>query len=209
VSDSVNSPATGNPADGVSPAVRVLGDPQGLDACFTQPANTPQVRFSEELLEAILDLYLTGMPLYKIASEPGMPATTTLWRWLRDHPSFRDRVTATRKIRAMQHEEQALAVADPHLSKDEVPAARLAHDAHRWAAEVNDPETYGKRNIIQGDASKPIVFKVVSHIPESVQDELEKPPLTVKEVIRPDIEVTPTPAEVGYPTDDPEPPGAA
>jgi hypothetical protein len=136
---------------------------------------------SEEMIEEILDYYLAGMPLYKVATLPGMPSQGTIWRWLRDHPTFRERINACRRIRAMQHEEQAIAVAiDPGLGKDDVPAARLAHDAHRWASEVNDPETYGKRTTIQGDASKPIVFKVVSHIPESEQDRLDKAPAPVE-----------------------------
>lgn len=171
-------------------------DPAGLDPCFTQPERAPAIRFSEEIVEAILDLYLQGMPLYKIAAMEGMPCQGTVWKWMRDMPHFRERITACRRIRAMQHEEQALAVADPNLGKDEVPAARLAHDAHRWAAEVNDPEVYGKRTTIQGDATKPIVFKVISHIPESEQDRLDKAPAEVSK-------------DIIIPADDPEPPEAA
>lgn len=53
-------------------------------------------------------------------------------------------------------------------------------DTYKWAAEVNNPEQFGKRTKVVGDASNPVVFvidtgirrdeKVVETIQEKIPD---------------------------------------
>lgn len=129
-------------------------------------AREPSVFYSPELAEKIYELYVSGMALYKISRVQGMPSYGSILRWYKDNKDFRSLLEGGRALRALHHEEQALKAAEEPTSKDDVPAARLKFDAHVWAAEVHDPSKYGKKTTVQGDPNRPIVFQIVTGVPE-------------------------------------------
>ncbi len=134
------------------------------------------VPYSAELATRILDFYVSGESFAKIARRPGMPAVKDIYRWHRDCADFQEEVKKARITRALAAEEKAHAIAETaeSLDKDHVPGARLAYDIHRWGAEVNDPATYGKKTQISGDQTRPIVFQIISRIPEPEETPVEK-----------------------------------
>jgi hypothetical protein len=163
-----------------------------LEPCFQAPRTYPVI--NDEVQTYIVDLFTEGHSLRKIAAMEGSPTEAQIYRLYRDNEVFRERIQKARITRALQAEEaiEELGETAASLGKDDVPGARLAFDIHRFRAEVNDPATYGKKQTIQGDMQRPIVFQFVSHIPE--QEPAPK---------LPDIEVTPIPEE-GTNDEDPE-----
>jgi hypothetical protein len=150
---------------------RSLNDTRALEPGFAPaPYASP---INEETQTLIIDLYTEGKSLAAIAREPGMPAASAIYKLHRDNEFFRERLSAARITRALQLEEEILALGDKaeSLDKDAAPGARLAFDIKRFGAEVNDPATYGKKTTVQGDGQRPIVFQFVSHIPEALPKE--------------------------------------
>lgn len=135
----------------------------------------PQVRYSDELAEYIVDRYIEGESLSKIAKTDGMPSYTAILNWTKNNDVFRKMMDGARAARALNFEDKALSAADEVLDmedKDRAAVARLRFDAFKWGAEVNDPAQYGKKTTISGDASKPIVFQIVTGVPAPEEKEV-------------------------------------
>lgn len=122
--------------------------------------------YTPELADKILGWYIEGNTMAAIARKSEMPAYSTLINWARTHDEFRRKLQAAREVRALHFEDAALEAGTERPSKDDVPGARLAFDAYKWAAEVNDPSRYGKKTTISGDSEKPLTFIIHTGFPE-------------------------------------------
>jgi transposase-like protein len=129
--------------------------------------------YSDEMKEKILNMYVEGMSLVKIAAEDGMPSYGTILRWVKDKDDFRKEFESARLARALHFEEKAIEAAEDTTHKDDVPAQRLKFDAYKWGAEVNDASRYGKKTVVEGNASKPIVFQINTGIPQGQIPDVE------------------------------------
>lgn len=147
--------------------------------------------FTDELADLIVDQYVGGASLTKIGASAGMPHYGTILRWMHTNDRFREKMRAAAEVRALHFFEQALQAGAPvnedgqiiPYGKDEVPAARLAHEALKWAAEVHDPGRYGKKVAVAGDSLNPFQIIVSTGIPApkdavqlNEQGLLESPP---------------------------------
>lgn len=121
--------------------------------------------YSPDLAERILDRYISGTSLHKLAQDPGMPSYATLLRWVKDHPEFAPEFEKARLLRAVHFEEKAIQAAESATSPQDTPAERLRYDAYRWAAEVSDGARYGKKVTHSGDPDRPIIFQVTTGVP--------------------------------------------
>lgn len=133
---------------------------------------TPIVYFTPEIAESIALRYLEGESLLSISRDPAVPSYATILKWARDNDGFRNQLKNARQLRALHMEEMALQVAEATEDKDDVPAAKLKVDTYKWVAEVSDPDTYGKKTTVQGNASAPIMIVVKTGVPDA-DDEQE------------------------------------
>lgn len=120
--------------------------------------------YSEVLAETLLELYVAGVPLPKIAEHRDMPCYTTMLRWLTDHPEFKRKFEAARLLRAIHFEQVALDAACSASDKEDVPAARLKFDAFKWGAEVNDAARYKKQ--VATEQTHRVQFTIVTGVPD-------------------------------------------
>ena len=149
------------------------------------------IPYSDALATEILDHYMDGLTLKEITKLPGMPPDKQLRRWLANHEGFRSRVQSARATKALLHEERALYLAERAVAEapqeQHVAAHRLGFDAHKWAAEINDPARYGKKTTIQGDPDRPIQFIVSTGFPapnaSQTHPELGSDGLIIKEAV--------------------------
>ena len=58
--------------------------------------------------------------------------------------------------------EAAIETAEGVRDKDDVPAAKLLVDTYKWAAEVNDPATYGKKVAHSGEVNGNVTLQVIT-----------------------------------------------
>ena len=171
----------------------------------TDSKSISQIPYSLNLAQRIVNYALEGLSLRKIALKGEMPAYTTLLRWSKEHPEFSKMFAAARKARALHYEESAIAVAENTHDKDEVPAARLLVETYKWAAEVNDPEIYGKKIAHSGDAGgAQVVLNVVTGFgpPNKWQTPPKLKPDGTIDVEATDYEVSDGPSEQRSPKDD-------
>lgn len=119
----------------------------------------------------------SGLPLVAIANKDGLPSAETLYSWKKHHPDFALAMKEAREYSAEAYAYKALQVSEglkkmqedtegnlievtlPY-NKDEVAGAKLQVDTFKWMAEKMDPETYGNRTKISGDADQPLTIIV-------------------------------------------------
>lgn len=124
--------------------------------------------YSPEIGSRILDLYMSGMSLAEIARQAGLPGYQTILKWSKDSSKFAAEFERARQARAIYFEDQVAQIATgAPASKDEVAGERLRFDALVKVAEWGDPNRFGKKVTVAGDQSRPIVFKVVTGVPDN------------------------------------------
>lgn len=197
-----------NPTAEILPPVTIGGVPDVM-----APTKSIFIKYSPEVVDSIVQQFIAGVPLYKIAGQDGMPSYTTLLRWVQSREEFREALQAARIARALHFEDAALRSAgepDSPLDKDDVPGQRLKFDAMKWAAEVNNPVVYGRKTIVEGNVDKPLVLVVKTGVPDPTG--MQKPPelnIDGTVVLPPERkdEARNREVEDGVVTQDPVPPG--
>jgi hypothetical protein len=66
------------------------------------------VYYSPALAREICDQIADGIPLTRIAEQPGMPIRLTIYHWMQDHPEFRTAFAMARELSAYSLEEEAI-----------------------------------------------------------------------------------------------------
>lgn len=106
---------------------------------------------------------LEGLTLRQIAKKPGMPEIGVLIRWSQENSEFAKMLRTARAARAMLHEEEVFRIADEIEDAKDAVKAKVQIDAHKWGAEVADPQTYGKKVAHSGEVNQVVKFvKVVT-----------------------------------------------
>lgn len=67
--------------------------------------------YDAELAEAVCAGLAAGRALVEVCAEPDMPAMTTVMRWRRDHPEFREAYDIARQVQAEVLDDESLAIA--------------------------------------------------------------------------------------------------
>lgn len=121
--------------------------------------------YTEALADTILEKLSNGLSLVSICSDEGLPALTTVYRWLTedDKKSFRDRYAIAREIQAEIMVEEIIQIADDgrndtqilenedgstytKVDFDHINRSRLRVDARKWVASKLKPKKYGDFN---------------------------------------------------------------
>lgn len=117
----------------------------------TERFETSATKYTLPLCDYICDLIRNGKTLKAIGEMDNMPSAARIYSWESIYPEFKLRIQAARKQRAETFADKALEIAlTPNLSKDQVPAAKLAVDTLKWRAEKADPDNYGTKKVDEG-----------------------------------------------------------
>lgn len=119
----------------------------------TTSTRAPQVHYSDDLLEKMMELVATGTSLSKVCELPGMPDRTTVLRWIAKDPNIKTRYDSAIAMRAEMHADQIIEIADTPASaefcspKDPsgVNHRRLQIDARKWIVCKLLPKVYGDK----------------------------------------------------------------
>ena len=166
---SCDSSVSVTPAPGVTTTVIGMGR---LSERFIATRSNA-VYFSHEIADLIEEAYIAGNSLHAISKMEGMPSYGTILRWTKDNSKFGTCLGNARKTRALHFEEKVVEAIEAPRDKDDVPQAKLKMDGYQWLAGVNNPEVYGKRTTVAGDASKPIVFTIITGVPAPTEKQVE------------------------------------
>ena len=98
------------------------------------------VEYSLQMVDLICARIRAGETLQAICQDREMPTIHRAYAWLALYPEFRVRYEQVRKQRADSFHDRALEIALSMPEKDMVPAAKLAVDTLKWAAEKASPD---------------------------------------------------------------------
>ena len=122
--------------------------------------------YSDELALTICERLADGMSLVEVCRAEGMPHRSTVFRWLEQHPSFRDRYARARDFQAESMFDDILNIADDarndwmERSEDKgrgwiengesLRRSQLRVEARKWCAAKLTPRKYGDKIEVTG-----------------------------------------------------------
>src|SRR5690348_10848638 len=77
----------------------------------TQPVGRPTT-YTQELADAICEELALGTSMRSVSKNPDMPAMSTMFKWLREHPEFSEQYTRAKQESADAMAEDVLDIAD-------------------------------------------------------------------------------------------------
>jgi hypothetical protein len=98
--------------------------------------------YTEALGDKICDQLTQGMSLVKICKADAMPATVTIYKWLREHPEFANNYARARDNQADYYADEILEIAD---NAEDPQKARLQVDTRKWVASKLKPKKFGDK----------------------------------------------------------------
>ena len=102
--------------------------------------------FSENIADELLDRISLGESLASISRLKGMPAPSSVYKWLSEKPSFSERYARARTAQADAKFEQITEISERVLRGELDPnSARVAIDAYKWQAGKLRPQVYGEK----------------------------------------------------------------
>jgi len=112
-------------------------------------------KYSEAITEKLCEELANGRSLRSVCSDKDMPTTSMVYRWLNEHPEFREQYAHAR-VRQADH--FADSVHDIANHEEDVQRARLRIDAIKWHTEKLHPRVYGTKShhTLAGDEDAPI-----------------------------------------------------
>lgn len=121
--------------------------------------------YTDDIAASICAAVAEGMSLRKVCAIEGMPALTTVFRWLADEAraGFRDQYARAREAQADLLAEQILEIADDgtndtqvddegmvRVDHDHIARSRLRVDSRKWLASKLAPKKYGDKLAVGG-----------------------------------------------------------
>ena len=120
--------------------------------------------YSKVLADIICQKISEGKSLTKICGVGNIPPYDVVQRWLRKDKDFQAAFSAAKAARAEHFRDKALMVAD-QSEKDNI---RL--EAYKWAASVDNPEVYGNKTKVSGDATAEVSFVIKTGVDKGNQE---------------------------------------
>lgn len=123
-------------------------------------------KYTEELGDRICAELASGRPLVKICEAEDMPATSTVYEWLRKYSEFSDTYTRAREDQADYIADESIAISDN--PNGDVARDRLRVETRKWFASKLKPKKYGDKiqNEVTG-ADGTALAPVVVYLPDN------------------------------------------
>lgn len=137
--------------------------------------------YSPELADRICARLADGESMRAICRTEGMPDKSTVFRWLRTDPAFRDQYTRAKEESADALTDEMLDISDDgsndwmerkgedgenigwQVNGEHIQRSRLRIETRKWIASKLKPKKYGDKLAVGGDEDAPAI-KTVSEI---------------------------------------------
>lgn len=135
---------------------------------------SPDVPFSQEIFDLILERIMCGESVNAICADAGMPSRNSFYRWVLKDDELRDKFDSALNARSHAMAEDLLAIADEPVGSLESGATdtgavnkqRLQVDTRKWLMSKMTPKKYGDRvDHVSSDGSmsqKPTTIQLVA-----------------------------------------------
>lgn len=125
-------------------------------------------RYSDTLAQLICEQITMGERITKLPR--GYPPYSTVARWRKERPEFRQMLEDAVKDRADQFHDMLLDYLEEMKesgAEDRASVARVQIDAIKWMSKVGNVDKYGDKTKISGDSSSPLTIVLESGIRRS------------------------------------------
>lgn len=123
------------------------------------------VDFSEDVIAQICELIAEGKSIRAICKRKGMPAMSTVFKWLSQDEEFAEQYARAKDQQADNLFEEVLEIAD-EAKPETVAVAKLKIDARKWMAGKLRPKKYGDKLELDHHSSDgsmtPVVIELVT-----------------------------------------------
>ena len=99
--------------------------------------------FSQEIADAVFTHMVEGKSVRSFCANKANPSLTTLYRWLRENPEFRQQYESGLEMRADTHAEQLIEISEDDTG--DVQRDRLKVDTRKWLMSRMKPKKYGDK----------------------------------------------------------------
>lgn len=135
---------------------------------------SPDVPFSQEVFDLILERIMCGESVNAICADTGMPSRVSFYRWILKSDELRDKFDSALNARSHAMAEDLLEIADAPVGSLESGATdtgavnkqRLQVDTRKWLMSKMTPKKYGDRvDHVSSDGSmsqKPTTIQLVA-----------------------------------------------
>lgn len=124
--------------------------------------------YTPELSDAICERLSSGESMRSISRDEDMPASSTMFKWLRIHPEFTEQYTRAKEECADAYAEEMADIADDgtndwmekhdkdgecigyQLNGEHVQRSKLRIDTRKWLASKLKPKKYGDKLAVGG-----------------------------------------------------------
>lgn len=118
--------------------------------------------FTQGVADTICQRITEGESLRRICLDDGMPAASTVFKWLTDRKEFSEQYARAREAQADHLAEEILQIADDGendtyqtenglaVNHDVIARSRLRVDARKWLASKMAPKKYGDKLAVGG-----------------------------------------------------------
>lgn len=102
--------------------------------------------YSPELRDEICKRISSGNSVHRVSRQDDMPDRSTIYRWLREKPDFKDQYERALKEREDYHFDEMLDIADL-VEEDniKIQKAKLMIDTRKWVLSRMNPKKYGDK----------------------------------------------------------------
>lgn len=102
--------------------------------------------YSPELRDEICKRISSGNSVHRVSRQDDMPDRSTIYRWLREKPDFKDQYERALKEREDYHFDEMLDIADL-VGEDniKIQKAKLMIDTRKWVLSRMNPKKYGDK----------------------------------------------------------------
>ena len=144
--------------------------------------------FTEEMAAGICERLSEGESLRQICRGKGMPAKSTVLRWLTDRPQFQDQYARARDAQADHFGDEILEIADDGsndtyvtkdgvelVNHDHIARSRLRVDSRKWLMSKLAPKKYGDKLDLEHSGAvkiEKVVREIVDPTPHTDREEV-------------------------------------
>lgn len=128
--------------------------------------------FSQETADIICERIAAGESVRTICADEGMPACSTVFKWLSENEAFSEQYARARETQADTIFDEILEIADDARNDwmerrgeedagwvangEHIQRSRLRIDARKWMAGKLRPKKYGEKLELAGDPTNPV-----------------------------------------------------
>ena len=130
-------------------------------------------QYTAQIGEFICLRIANGESLRQIVTDPDMPASSTVFKWLSEQKSFSEQYARAREAQMEVMAQEIIDIADDgrndtytdedgneHTNQDVINRSRLRVDTRKWLMSKLAPKKYGDKITHQGDSENPVVHEV-------------------------------------------------